>query len=156
MKIPTKDQQAVNVPEGFSSSGEATLAGCRCVMYGEGNRHWPCPIHAQAVSVPESWRKAAEGAIAFADLSIAEHYPQTALAHIRGMAGLILSAQAEPREHEPSVTEVLPTNCRERLRKEGGKYPRSGCFSCGNSWLYSGCPHQNRGRTMRLNDAGDQ
>ena len=99
----------------------------------------------QAVSVPDNWRKAAEGAIDFADSGIAEHYQQTALAHIRGLAGLILSAQVEPREHEPSVTEVLPTNCRERLRKEGKKYPRSGCFSCGNSWLHSGCPNMGGG-----------
>jgi len=99
----------------------------------------------QAVSLPDNWRKAAEGAIDFADSGIAEHYQQTALAHIRGLAGLILSAQVEPREHEPSVTEVLPTNCRERLRKEGKKYPRSGCFSCGNSWLHSGCPNMGGG-----------
>ena len=99
----------------------------------------------QAVSLPDNWRKAAEGAIDFADSGIAEHYQQTALAHIRGLAGLILSAQVEPREHEPSVTEVLLTNCRERLRKEGKKYPRSGCFSCGNSWLHSGCPDMGGG-----------
>ena len=42
-----------SVPEGFSSLAEATLAGCKCVLFGKGNRHWPCPIHASAV--PERW-----------------------------------------------------------------------------------------------------
>jgi len=48
---------SADVPEGFSSLAEATLSGCKCVLYGKENRHWPCPIHAsaakQAVSVPD-------------------------------------------------------------------------------------------------------
>ena len=41
------------------TEAEISLAGCRCVRYGEGNPHWPCPLHsapAQQVSVPDGWR----------------------------------------------------------------------------------------------------
>ena len=24
-------------------------AGCRCIMYGKDNRHWPCPIHGKDI-----------------------------------------------------------------------------------------------------------
>lgn len=33
------------VPE-QRTPAEWTLAGCKCVLYGKDNRHWPCPIHA--------------------------------------------------------------------------------------------------------------
>lgn len=32
-------------PPGFKTHAGATLAGCKCVMFGKGNPHWPCPIH---------------------------------------------------------------------------------------------------------------
>lgn len=46
-------------PAQRATKAEISLAGCRCVRYGEGNPHWPCPLHsapAQQVSVPDGWR----------------------------------------------------------------------------------------------------
>lgn len=41
---------------------ELSAAGCRCVRFGEGNPHWPCPIHAaptvkaeQVQAMPQEW-----------------------------------------------------------------------------------------------------
>ena len=48
------------MPEGFSSLAEATLAGCKCVLFGKGNRHWPCPIHASCKRPNLGQRKAAQ------------------------------------------------------------------------------------------------
>jgi len=50
--------KAGSVPEGFSSLAEATLAGCKCVLYGKENRHWPCPIHASCKRPNLGQRKA--------------------------------------------------------------------------------------------------
>jgi len=48
------------------------------------------------------------------------------------------------RHEQASVPDKRPSNCREKARQDGGSYPKSGCFSCGNSWLFDGCPHSHK------------
>ena len=57
---PSEAGEQASVPEGFSSLAEATLAGCKCVLFGKGNRHWPCPIHASCKRPNLGQRKAAQ------------------------------------------------------------------------------------------------
>ena len=59
-EIPNSSDPESAVPEGFSSLAEATLAGCKCVLYGKENRHWPCPIHASCKRPNLGQRKAAQ------------------------------------------------------------------------------------------------
>ena len=47
-------------------------------------------------------------------------------------------------DEQASVPDKRPSNCREKARQDGGSYPKSGCFSCGNSWLFNGCPHSHK------------
>lgn len=48
--------------------------------------------------VPESWIKAAKGAIDFAESDLCESCPKTAAAHIKGLAGLIVSRAKQEQE----------------------------------------------------------
>ena len=57
-EIPNSSDPESAVPEGFCSLAEATLAGCKCVLFGKGNRRWPCPIHASCKRPTLGQRKA--------------------------------------------------------------------------------------------------
>jgi len=126
-------------------------------LYDGFSRVGPLYTHPASADVPEGWKLVPveishdmeqAGCQAYMDAD----GPGTLWMHASSMdhayKAMIDAAPCRPEpakaDEQASVPDKRPSNCREKARQDGGSYPKSGCFSCGNSWLFNGCPHSHK------------